>query len=213
MTAREHHSEARIEIPLNVWPGPATTAEITTETAARLAAPGQRITIVDTGIDPVALAATGRAVTWIATSRRAIDAASAALRSVSDADRSRLMLLHAPRAVLVELLSRHEGRSRLTIAPAHLAARPAEWTATIATLQPQGRLVVIDAAGPAALPPSATAGLTFQAHLVCAATEVFQRAAAHAEALTGEFALPVALTRLHRDIALFCRAEVAGGAR
>jgi hypothetical protein len=213
MTARELRAESRIEVPLNVWPGPATTAEITTETTARLAAPGQRITVVDTAIDPAALAATGRLITWITTSRRAIDAATSALREVPVADRSRLTLLHAPRAALADLLASHRGPSRLTIAPAHLAARSAAWTAAVATLAPQGRLTVFDATGPAALPPTATADLAFQAHIVCAATEVYQRAASHADALAEEIALPVALTRLHRDLALFCRTEATGGAQ
>jgi hypothetical protein len=211
MTAREHHPETRIEIPLNVWPGPASSAEITTETALRLAAPGQRVTVIDTDIDPASLAATGRSVTWIVTSRRAIDAAATTLHDVPAPDRSRLTLLHAPRAVLVDLLAGHCGRSRLTIAPAHLAAMPTAWTAAVATLGPQGRFAVINATGPAALPPAATAGLAFQAHIVCAATEVYQRAAEDADAIAEEIALPVALTRLHRDLALFCRTEVAGG--
>ncbi|MEU5871939.1 hypothetical protein AB0A73_10300 [Glycomyces sp. NPDC047369] len=212
MTAREHHPESRIEVPLNVWPGPATTAEITTETAMRLAASGQRVTIVDTGIDAAALAATGRLVTWIATSQRALDTAATGLREVPVADRSRLTLLHSPRAGLVDLLAGHRGRSRLTIVPAHLAARPAAWTTAVATLAPQGRLAIIDATGPAALPSSATAGLAFQTHIVCAATEVYENAAAGAEGIDGAIALPVALTRLHRDLALFCRTEAAGGA-
>jgi hypothetical protein len=210
MTAREHRPEIRIEVPLNVWPGPATTTEITTEITVRLAAPGQRVTIIDTDIDAAVLAATGRLVTWIATSRRAIDAVATELREVPLADRSRLTLLHAPRAALVDLLVGHCGRSRLTIVSAHLAASPAAWTAAVATLAFQGRLAVIDATGPAALPTSATAGLAFQAHIVCAATEVYQRAAAHAEALGDEIALPVALTRVHRDLALFCRTEAGG---
>lgn len=213
MTAHEPHPESRIEVPLNVWPGPATTAEITTETAIRLAAPGQRVTIVDTAIDATALADTGRLVTWIATSRRAVDAAATELRGVAPVDRSRLTLLHAPRTALVDLLGGHRGRSRLTIVPAHLAAKPAAWTAAVATLAPQGRFTVIDATGPAALPPSATAALAFQAHIVCAATEVYQRATEDSEALAEEIALPVALTRLHRDLALFCRTEATGGAR
>lgn len=211
MTAREDRPESRIEVPLNVWPGPATTAAITTETAVRLAASGQRVTIIDTDVDVVALAATGRLVTWIVTSRRAVDAAVAELGEVPLAERSRLTLLHAPRAALADTLAAHCGRSRLTIVPAHLAASPAAWTAAARTLALQGRLVITDATGPAALPTSATAGLTFQAHIVCAATEVYQRAAVHAEALGDEIALPVALTRVHRDLALFCRTEAGGG--
>jgi hypothetical protein len=211
MPAPEHHPERRIEVPLNVWPGPATTAAITTETAIRLAAPGQRVTIIETAIDAAALAAARRRVTWVATSRRAVEAAASALREVPTADRSRLTLLHAPRARLAELIAGHRGRSRLTIVPAHLAARPAAWTAAVATLALRGRLAVIDATGPAHLPPAAGGGLAFQAHIVCAATEVYQRAAAHADALAEEIALPVALTRLHRDLALFCRTGAAGG--
>ena len=85
MTAHEQHLESRIEVPLNVWPGPATTAAITTETTARLAAPGQRVIIVDTAIDAAALADAGRLVTWIVTSRRAVDAAATELRGVAPA--------------------------------------------------------------------------------------------------------------------------------
>jgi hypothetical protein len=48
---------------------------------------------------------------------------------------------------------------------------------------------------------------------VCAATEVYQSAIEGADAIGEEFALPVALTRTHRDLALFCRTEAAGGAR
>lgn len=211
MTARAHRSGTRIEIPLNVWPGPATTAEITTETALRLAAPGQRAIIIDTAIDPTALAATGRTLTWITTSRRGVDAATSALRDVPVGERSHLTLLHTPRVSLVDLLASHAGRSRLTIVAAHLAARPATWAAAERTLAPGGRLAVLDATGPAALPTAAIAGLAFQAHIVCAATAVYQAAVEGADALTEAIALPVALTRVHRDLALFCRAETAGG--
>jgi hypothetical protein len=101
----------------------------------------------------------------------------------------------------------------LTIVPADLAARPAAWAAAVDTLAPLGRLAVLGATGPAGLPTAAAEGLAFQAHIVCAATEVYQRATAHADALAEEIALPVALTRLHRDLALFCRIEAAGRAR
>lgn len=214
MTAHPNRSQGRIDVPLNVWPGPATTSEITTALATRLAEPGQSVTIIDTDIDPAALAAADRRTVWVSTSRRAVETALARVGSAPIAERSRLTLLYSPRAGLTETLTRYARRSRLTIAPTRLAAQPDLWAATVATLQLVGRLALLDAAGTAALPPTAaTDHLAFQTHLVCAATEVYQRATEHAESLQDEIALPVALTRLHRDVALFCRIEDTGGAR
>ncbi|THV35722.1 hypothetical protein [Glycomyces buryatensis] len=213
MTTPPNHRPGHIDVPLNVWPGPATTAEITTQVAARLAAPGESVTVIDADIDPSDLVATGRRVTAIATSRRDAGAVLAELPALPVADRSRLTMLYSPRAALADTLARFAGRSRLTIAPARLTALPDIWAGAVATLQPAGRLALIDAAGPADLPPVATNDLVFQAHIVCAATEVYEHAAAEAEELDEEFALPEALTRVHRDVALFCRTDFAGGER
>jgi hypothetical protein len=145
--------------------------------------------------------------------RNAADAALDQLKGMPVAARSNVTVLQSARGDLAEVLERYRGRSRLVIAPARLAADADAWSATVDALQPDGRLALIDATGPATLPPTATGLLTFHAHIVCAATEVYERAADHAGALTDEIALPVALTRLHRDVAVFCRAERDGGAQ
>lgn len=206
MTAHPKRPESRIDVPLSVWPGLGTTAEIATALTERLTRPGDTAAIVDAAADPAVLAAAGRHLTWVQTSHRVHEAALDVLSGLAPADRSRLCLLHAPRAGLAETLTQFAGRMRLVVAPVRTAAHTRAWEATVGLLHPAGRLALIGNAGIAV----DDGALIYQAHLICAATALYERATAAAESLDGPVDLPVALTRTHIDVRLYCRAGAEG---